>query len=312
MLKGYEALRESAAWIDLAGRGKIRVTGEDRKRLLHAMTTNHVQALEPGQGLYAFFLNDKGRILADVNVFALDDALLLDLEPETTQKIYEHLDRFIIADDAAVEDVTAALPSVSLEGPRSAEALASMGAPLPEAPWSILPWGSRLVARAGVTGQPGFLLFVPAGEREGLLQELESARVVAAGAEGARTVRLENARPRYGEEITEKSLPQETRQMHALHFAKGCYLGQEIVERIRSRALLHRALAHVTIDTAEPPPAGTEVMAGEQKAGELFSAVFSPALGKVVGLANARLDFPALPQPLTVLGAAAHLKEISA
>src|SRR5215472_16965253 len=105
-MKGYEALRNSAAWLDSSARGKIELTGEDRARLLHAMTTNHVQQLTPGAGCYAFFLNAQGRILADVNVLCRPDHFLLDLEPETREKIYQHLDRYIIADDATLEDIT--------------------------------------------------------------------------------------------------------------------------------------------------------------------------------------------------------------
>ena len=82
-----DGLRESAAWLDLSARGKIRVTGEDRARLLHAMTTQDVQSLTPGQGCYAFFLNAQGRILGDVNIFCREDFFLLDTEPETRQKL---------------------------------------------------------------------------------------------------------------------------------------------------------------------------------------------------------------------------------
>src|ERR1700685_755691 len=106
---GYEALTASAALVDLSRRGKIRVTGEDRARLLHAMTTNHIQQLEPGQGCYAFFLSAQGRILADVNIFCRPDHFLLDTEPETATKLFEHIDRYIIADDVTLEDLTGSL-----------------------------------------------------------------------------------------------------------------------------------------------------------------------------------------------------------
>jgi len=76
---GYTALRETAAWVDVSARGRIKMTGEDRARLLHAMTTNHIQQLEPGQGCYAFFLNAQGRILSDVRVWCFADHLLLEV-----------------------------------------------------------------------------------------------------------------------------------------------------------------------------------------------------------------------------------------
>lgn len=303
-MQGYDALRDGAAWIDLAGRGKIRATGEDRARLLHAMTTNHVQQLQPGQGLYAFFLTPQGRILADVNLFRLEDALLLDLEPEVGAKIYEHLDKFIIADDVTLENATAGLPTVGVEGPRTAEVLEKLGAPVPAEDFSFVSWGNRMVARVNQTGQPGCAVFVPVDEHAALVRDLEQAGVPQASAEAVKTVRLENGRPRYGNDFSEKSLPQETGLMHALHFQKGCYIGQEIVERVRSRALLHRGLGHVRIASSQPPAPGTEIHAGDQKVGEITSAAFSPALQSVVALAFMRLDFkkPGV-EGLTVLDA---------
>ena len=114
-MNGYAALREAAGWLELPGRGKIRLTGEDRARLLHAMTTNHIEKLKPGEGCYAFFLNAQGRILGDVNLFCFEDHILLDTEPETRQKLFEHLDRYIIADDVTVEDETDRFATLAVE-----------------------------------------------------------------------------------------------------------------------------------------------------------------------------------------------------
>jgi len=104
-------------------------------------------------------------------------------------------------------------------------------------------------------------------------------------------VRIENGRPRYGEEITERYLVQETDQLHAVSFHKGCYLGQEIVERVRSRAQIHRVLRRIEIDSPDAPAAGTKLKAGDTDAAEIASAVFSPALGRVVALAYVRTPF---------------------
>src|SRR6202451_4882369 len=95
---GYEALTASAALVDLSRRGKIRVTGEDRARLLHAMTTNHVEQMQPGDCIYAFFLNAQGRILADAYVLCFEDHFLLDTAPEPREPLLAHLDHYIIAD----------------------------------------------------------------------------------------------------------------------------------------------------------------------------------------------------------------------
>ncbi len=131
LTEGYRALRESCAWRDASARGRIVVRGDDRARLLHAMTTNDVQHLAPGQGCYAFFLNAQGRILADVNIFCLPDRLLLDTEPETRTKVYEHLDRYIIADDVTLEDVSDQTGTISLEGPTSGKVLEQLGLTVP-------------------------------------------------------------------------------------------------------------------------------------------------------------------------------------
>ena len=117
-MKGYDALRNEAAKFELSGRGKIVATGEDRVRLIHAMSTNNVQGLAAGEGLYAFFLNGQGRILADANIFMLEHSLLLDTEPVTAKSLYEHIDKFIIADDVTLQD--ALMTTTAVEGPSAA------------------------------------------------------------------------------------------------------------------------------------------------------------------------------------------------
>jgi tRNA-modifying protein YgfZ len=304
--KGYEALHASAAWLDLSARGKIRVTGEDRARLLHAMSTNQVQQLKPGEGCYAFFLNAQGRILGDANLFCFEDHLLIDTEPETRQKLYEHLDRYIIADDVTLEDQTGHIATIAIEGPQAATVLRGLGATLPEAAHAWTQWGDRIVARVDSTGAGGFFLFVPAAEKAGVLSEIG---LPEATTEDARTVRIEHGRPRYGEELTERYLIQETGQMQAVSFTKGCYLGQEIVERVRSRAQIHRTLRPIEIESTEVPAAGTKLKVGDADAAEIASAVFSPRLGKVAALAYVRTPYTEPGMELQLGSASAHVEQ---
>jgi folate-binding protein YgfZ len=289
-MKGYDALRSSAAWLDLSARGKIKLTGEDRARLLHAMTTNHIQQLTPGTGCYAFFLNDKGRILSDANILCRPDHFLLDLEPEAREKIYQHLDHFIIADDVTLEDVTDALATIAVEGPKAGAMLGLAGATIPEADYSTVEWGSRVVARLNETGSSGFFIFAPSSEKPELIAQIEAAGAVAADAEAFRVVRLEHGKARYGEDIGERFLAQEANQPQALHFSKGCYLGQEIVERVRSRGQIHRVLMPVVLDTKAAPGPGTKLQTGETNVAEITSAAYSPAFDKVVALAYVRTE----------------------
>ncbi len=276
---GYQALRDHTAFLDLSARGRIYAFGEDRARLLHAMTTNQVRELKPGEGVYAFFLDAQGHILADANLFVLEDRILMDVEPEQRHAIFKHLDKYIIADDVTLEDVSDSLSSVGIEGPEAEEKLRAMGAPIPEKPFSQAPWNGGFVARVSVTGLPGFRIFAP----QGALSSFEFVDL-----ESIRTVRLEQAKPRYGDDIFETTLPHETRQMHALSFSKGCYLGQEIVERIRSRGHVNRILSGLEIESTEPPASGAKLLADGAEVGEITSAAFSPAFGKVVALGYIR------------------------
>ena len=307
---GYEALRTGATWLDLSARGKIIATGEDRARLLHAMTTNQVQELKPGEGCYAFFLNPQGRILADVSLFCRADDFLLDVEPETRERLYQHLDKFIIADDVTLEDATDRIATLALEGPKAMAVAARLGTAVPEKPWGHASWNDVTVARASFTGAPGVRFFTPAAEKTHLVELLQDAGAMEASPEAARIVRLEHFQPRYGEDIFDTTLSQETQQAHALSFTKGCYIGQEIVERVRSRGLVHRLLAGVEIDSTEVPEPDTHLVNGDENVGKMTSAAFSPALGKVVGMAYIRRELADPGATLTVDGHTATVRAL--
>lgn len=314
-MNGYQELRTGAAWLDLSSRGKIRITGEDRTRLMHAMTTNDVKNLTPGAGLYAFFLNEKGRILGDAYIYNFGESYLLDTEPETVQKILMHLDRYIIADDATPEDETGKWDVIALEGPKVTETAAPLGIAVPAEQNAIAQWEAGFATRVRSAGVDGVRIFIPAGERQALIDRLH---IPQADAEAARVVRIENGIPRYGEEITERYLVQETQQMHAVHSHKGCYLGQEIVERVRSRGQVHRLLTPLRIKTSEPPAPGTKLTADGADAAEIASAAYSPALGESVALAYVRTEAehsrPALvvkgsEPPIEAVFAAPHIEK---
>ncbi len=290
MTTGYEALRASAACVDLSARGKIRVRGEDRARLVHAMSTNDIKNLPADEGVYAFFLTDKGRILADAYVYNCGESLLLDTEPETAEKLRDHLDRYIIADDATLEDETGAWAAIGLEGPQSLERAAEVGAPVPGKKYSIENWKTGFVARTASTGPEGLRIFMPLQEKNEFLQRLAWFGIPSATTEECRIVRLENGIPRYGEDITERYLVQETQAAHAVHSNKGCYLGQEIVERVRSRGQVHRLLTPIHIQAAVPPAPGTKLSADGKDVAEITSAAYSPAFGEVAGLAYVRTE----------------------
>ncbi len=294
---GYTALHESAAWFDLSARGKLRFTGEDRVRLLHAMLSNDIRSLQPGQGNYNFLLNAQGHILADANLYVFADSILLEVEPEVTERVLQHLDRHIIADDVQIENVTERFACLALEGPASGQ---MAGAAASLEPGSHMESEGAIVARVSATGQLGFRFFVPAGERERLAARLERAGAIAASAADVRIVRVENGVPLYGEDFNETTLPQEARQERALNFQKGCYLGQEIVERIRARGHVNRLLVRLGIEVDRPPEKGSAVTAGGQEIGRLTSPVYSPRYQQSLGFAIIRRDFAQPETPVLV------------
>jgi aminomethyltransferase len=291
MSLGYQALRHGAAWLDLSARGRIVARGRDRARLLHAITSNEVKKMTPGMGCYAFLLNPQGRIQADLCLFCHADHFLIDTEPELREKVHLHIKRYIIADQVELEDVTARTAAIGLEGPGAAPILAELGAPVPAldqgAAYSHVAWADATVAAVTVTGQAGVRIFCPAEQAADLVRRLETSGAVAASVDDARLVRIENGKPRYGEDIRETSLPQETQQMHAVSFNKGCYLGQEIVERIRAQGRVNKKLMRVVLEVGAAPAAGAKTTVDGAEA-EVTSAVVSPSSGEVVALAYVR------------------------
>jgi aminomethyltransferase len=302
----YEALRNEAAWIDLSGRGKFRAAGEDRIRLFHAMCTNHLQQLVPGTGCYAFFLTANGRIIADANIFAMPDYLLIDTEPETRSSFQEHIEKFIIADDVTLHDFTDAYATIGVEGPKAEEVLQRCGIPAAHLPYTVAEWSHCEVAHVSYTGGPGYRFFVPVEHKEDLVRQLA---VPECDVSTADIVRLEHGKPRYGVDFSATNIPQETLLTEiAVHFNKGCYIGQEIVERVRSRGHVNRILVRFEMDTPDVPPAETKIQAAGQEVGEITSAAFSPALNRVVGLAITRAEALAAGTELTAAGQPLHAR----
>jgi len=275
MTKGYEALRHGTAWLDLSARGRFVVRGRDRARYLHNVTSNEIKKMTPGSSCYAFLLTPQGRIQGDLHLFCFAEHFLIDTEPELREKLPALVLKYKVADQVELEDVTEKTRSIGIEGP-NAPALRSV---FPDA------------LDASLTGQPGFRVIGPAEQFAEWVRLAESAGTVAASADDARTVRIENGNPRYSEDIRETSLPQETRQMQAVSFTKGCYVGQEIVERIRAQGHVNKLLARLEVESSELLAAGTKLAAGGSDAGEITSSVHSSETGRVAALAILRANY---------------------
>jgi len=276
MSPGYEALHKGAAWIDVSNRGRILARGRDRTRLLHNITSNDVKKMTPGTSAYAFLLNPQGRIQADLHLLCLEDRFLIDTEPEVREKVLLHIKRYIIADQVELEDVTATTAAIGVEGPGANQ---------------ITPPDGLATAAFTLTGQPGYRLYCDVGAKAKVIAGLEGAGAIQAGEDDARVVRIENGRPRYGEDIRDTSLIQETQQLHGVSFSKGCYIGQEIVERVRAQGHVNKKLVRVEIEGREPLAPGAKLTGNGAEAGEMTSSVYSPAADKVLGMAIVRTAF---------------------
>lgn len=295
----YRALKEAAGIVDLSFRGKLAASGQDRARFLHGMVTNEVQNLQPGQGCYCFLLNPQGRIQADLNLLVQAERVLLDCEPFLTDKILKTLDHYVIMDQVELEDLSARLGTIGVEGPRCGQVVrAALGLEPPAAePLAHLsPEGNPdfLLVRTTRSGQ-GVWIFAPRESLPDLWEKLvEAARVLSGRAVGfaaLEAARIEAGIPLYGADIEDSNIPQETSQFQAISFTKGCYLGQEIVERVRSRGHVNRKLVGLVAAGAAPLRAGAKVHAGGREIGRVTSATFSPALGKHLALAYLRREF---------------------
>ncbi len=276
----FDALLSSCTVYDLGSRAKIVLTRSDRVRWLNGMVTNNVRDLAVGHGLYAFLLNPQGHILADLYAYNRGDSLLVDVNQTLLSKVLEIFDRYIIMDDVEVTNASTRLSAIGIAGPKAADVLRAAALEIPELEplqFANLTWLDVPVTavRGDHAGVPSFELWMQPEKIE-----TASAMLVKAGARPVGTAALEFLRiasgiPRYGQDVRERDLPQETEQQRALNFSKGCYIGQEIVERIRSRGNVHRKFTGFLVN-GPLPPAGTKIQAEGKDVGEITSAASLP------------------------------------
>jgi aminomethyltransferase len=239
------ALRTGCGVFALAWRGRINVSGKDRVRWLHNMVTNNVRDLPPNRGNYNFVLNAQGRILGDLYIYNRGESLLLETDASQAETLINAMKRFIIMDKVELARAGEALAALGVCGPKAEEILAGAGIdtagmqPLEIRDLSIE--GAQATLTRGPEQKPGwFEIWLPREAAPRLWAGLVRAGATPVGAEALEMWRVLRGIPNYGQDIRDRDLPQETEQMQALNFTKGCFIGQEIVERIRSRGQVHR------------------------------------------------------------------------
>lgn len=290
-----DSLCSGCAVFELNWRALIRVTGKDRVRWLHNMVTNNVRDLPVDRGAYNFVLNAQGRILGDLCVFNVGESLLLETDRAQVETLLATLRRFIIMDKVELTDLGNEVTAIGVAGPRAGEALRSAG--IDGTDIQPLEIQERRIGDAAVQVIRGaeqkpnwFELWTDAAHAASIAAGLTGAGAQPVGAEALEMWRVLRGIPQYGKDIRDRDLPQETGQMQALNFNKGCYIGQEIVERIRSRGQVHRKFTGFEFSGAAP------ALGKFEAAGRAFAEVTSLARipsqagEREIGLGYVRVD----------------------
>jgi folate-binding protein YgfZ len=278
----FHALLSGCGLYDISGRAKISVTGEDRVRWLNGMVSNNVRDLAARHGVYAFMLNAQGHIQADLYVFQRGTSLLVDLERGLRDKVLQLFDRYIIADDVEVADISDTLTAIGLAGPEARAVLERAGIAVPDLEYlqfAEVPWRQQTVTvlRAGEEARESWQVWVALSQSQAseLWDALVSAGARPTGVTALNLFRISRGIPQFGVDIRERDLPQETGLTRALNFTKGCYLGQEIVERIRSRGAVRRQFTAFTVE-GPLPEADAKIVADDKEVGEITSSAILP------------------------------------
>ena len=278
----FQALLAGCGVYDLSGRAKIAVTGGDRVRWMNGMATNNVRDLALGHGVYAFLLNAQGRIQADIYVFQRGESLMVDTERGQRDNVLQLFDRYIIADDVEIADVSDKLTAIGLTGPESRQVLERAGISVPDLAhlqFADVAWKQTItVLHSGEEARESWQVWIAPEHSSKLWDALVKAGARSTGTVALNLFRISRGIPQFGVDIRDRDLPQETGQTRALNFTKGCYLGQEIVERIRSRGAVHRQFAAFNIE-GTLPEAGAKILAAEKEVGEITSGAVLPLPG---------------------------------
>lgn len=298
----YAALRGGAGIIDRSARLRMLVGGAQAVETITGLVTSDVGALRAGAGQYAAALTAKGKIIADVRIFARGDDLLLDTPAAAAAGFSAMIRKYVNPRLARYADVSAILRTVGVYGPRAHATLGSVlgAAGAPEASVAALrgladyhhltltlAGASVVVARAPDLGGEGFDCFVPVEVADLLWSRLVAARATPVGRDAAAVARVEAGRPAWGTDMDETTLAQEANfdALDGISYTKGCYTGQETVARVHFRGHVNRYLRGV--QSAVPIPTGAELFDGERVVGQMKSQVVSPRLGPI-GLAMLR------------------------
>jgi len=290
----YEAVRRGVGLIDHGDLGVLEVTGRDRASFLHAMLSNDVKSLTPGQGCQAAFLDVHGKVQVLLTVWALEDRILMLTPPGMAAKTNEMLDRYLFSEKAVFRDATGERSLLLLAGPE-APALAERltGTRPADGEWSNVSArlddvDVRLVRGGEETGEAEIWVVSAAGDGPRVWRALIAAGARPVGLRAHESLRIEMGIPYLGHDVDETVLLPEIPIERWVSYTKGCYIGQEVVVRVRDRGHVNRHLRGLVIDGDTLPAAGTPVVADGAEIGKVTSAAWSFGLKRPLALAYVR------------------------
>jgi folate-binding protein YgfZ len=277
----FGALRSGCGIYDLGWRSKILVSGKDRTRWLNGMITNNIRDLQPERGNYSFLLTPQGHVQGDLYAYNRGDYIMIGSERSQTPTLLDRLKKYIIMDKVELEDISDRLTAIGVQGPLSHAVLAGAGLNVPQVePMHLADFSWRdiglTVTRMADEKFVTYELWVAAEHAPKLWDALVAAGGNPVGMDALEMFRVAAGIPRFGQDIRDRDLPQETSQQQALNFSKGCYIGQEIVERIRARGSVHRTLAGFVVGGSVPEPGAKAIFNGKE-VGEITSALAVPS-----------------------------------
>jgi len=291
----HAALTQSGGILDLSYRGRLCVLGQDRAKFLHGQVTNNVNHLRTAEGCYAAIVSAKGRIQSDLHLYILENEILLEFEPGLADPVKERLEEYIIAEDAQILDVSEHYGLWSVQGPQSAEILKRLPLKLIAAakPHALVKiedaaLGEIYLANRARTGSGGYDIFVPSAAMAEFASQLAATETQLCGWSALEIARIEAGIPRFGIDMDETNLAPEALGASAISYAKGCYIGQEIIARVRTYGQAAKALRAIRLPDRLPtvPSRGDKLFLGDKEVGQITSVAGTVALGYVRREAN--------------------------
>jgi len=317
----YRALRESVGLLDKNYRAYLKFTGPDRVRYLNAILTNDIKSLKEDHGTISLFLNPQGHIQAEIETHALADKLFCVSHAMIRERLIPALEKYIIMDDVTLTDRTVEVTTLALEGPKAADAIAELTGvklggmdELESRETSVSGMECRLVRRTPGKEPRGEFLSHRKDARELWQMLLKAAKSEGGGAAGYKalnSVRLEQGIPWFGYDFGEKQIPHEAGlQDSHISYTKGCYTGQEIVERVRSRGQVNRMRVSLRFEGSEAPALNAPLLSESKEVGYVTRMGFSPAVNAFIGMGYVRRESAVTGTRLTVEGGSATVAPV--